>query len=100
MLQMKALAAAAALCALGSTPLLAADYTCTFKGGKPGETTADGNLGPWQDNGKEYAATDTTQRLAAKTARLDCTAGEDLGSQGCMFIACVEGGATETKVSN
>ncbi|MWB76412.1 hypothetical protein GLS40_00085 [Pseudooceanicola sp. 216_PA32_1] len=101
MLHLKAYAAAAALLALAGTQALAStDFTCSFKGGKPGEETADGGLGPWQENGKDYAATDATERLAARTARLECTAAEELGAKGCMFVACVEGGAEASKASN
>jgi len=80
-----------------STATATTGFTCSFNGGKPGEPTADGNNGPWQENGQNYAATAASIRDAAKEARLACTAAEQLGAQGCLFTGCVDMAATETK---
>ncbi|OWU86503.1 hypothetical protein ATO6_06795 [Oceanicola sp. 22II-s10i] len=83
---------AAAVAALISTggAMAATGYSCGFIGGQQGETQADGSQGPWQENGAEYKAEGETIRVAAKDARLECSAAEALGSQGCKFTGCTE----------
>ncbi|MDF1855182.1 hypothetical protein [Pseudooceanicola sp.] len=67
----------------------ASPITCTFHGGAPGAADSEGNTGPFQPNGNEYVAEAATVRDAATAARASCKAGEELGSQGCQLIACV-----------
>lgn len=82
--------AATAILLLGATTAGATPFNCTFNGGTPGQPDSDGNVGPFQSNGAEYAAEGETIRTAAREARLACTAGEELGAQGCMFLGCTD----------
>ena len=82
--------AATAILLLGATTAGASPFTCTFTGGIPGQPDSEGNVGPFQSNGAEYATEGETIRTAAREARLACTAGEALGAQGCMFLGCID----------
>lgn len=75
-------------------------FACSFNGGMPGQPDAEGNVGPFQANGTEYKAEGETIRAAAREARLSCTAGEELGAQGCMFTGCADMAAADTPATD
>lgn len=90
------LVAATAILLGSSFAAQATPFTCAFNGGTPGQPDSEGNVGPFQANGAEYSSEGETIRAAAKEARLACTAGEELGAQGCMFLGCTDVAAAAT----
>lgn len=89
-------AATAILLGSGFAARASTTYSCAFNGGIPGQPDAEGNTGPFQPNGVEYKAEGETIRAAAREARLSCTAAEELGAQGCLFLGCTDLAAAAT----